>query len=856
MSTVQTIQLFCLSDREYYETPSRLADAATRYPSGSDPVPPGWQRFASGLWIGLRPERASLPEQGWKIHVATIPKLAEATLGVVSEICLRRGAAFKFLRSEHALRFALGKYMPRPNSGKFITIYPAGEQQFSELVSELDAALGGNPGPYILSDLRIGCGPVYVRYGAFVEQWCARPDGSSVPALRDPSGVLVPDERGPVFRIPHWVRPPGFLRPHLAARAAAYDKDFPYRILRALHFTNAGGVYLAEHRDTGQQVVLREARPHSGLDAAGTDAFTRLRHEYDVLTRLAGLEFVPQVYGLRTVWEHQFLIEEHIEGTSLLATVIRRNPLRLRDPSAEAVSEYLRWVDGIVDRLSRALDAMHERGMSFGDVHPANVIVRPDDSVALVDFEYAGGAGSPAARRFGAPGFMAPPEATGAEADRYSLRFVWLMMLLPLTELADRDPGKVATLENLARWRFGLGPDAGPTLPAIRHTSTPRPSGESVVSELFADPVANWPAIRDRFVAGILHAATPDRADRLFPADPRVFDGQGAGLGYGAAGVLRALHRVGAAVPEEHIDWLVTAAWRGTALRGQGLFDGPHGVAAVLAELGRRDDALELLAWYPDPAPVTGLYSGQAGVALNMCHFAAMTGDDTLLGAAAGIARRLDSLVQEGTTAPAAGLLHGLSGAALLQLRLYRITGERRYLRACRRALGRELTHCVPMEDGSVQVRSGHRHLLYLDGGSGGIALVAREYLAHQEDPELDTFIQAVRRGCGNEYVREPGLFQGRAGLLAILHQLAGPATENEALPQIRRLAWHAVHRDDTLLIPGRHLRRFSADLATGSAGVLLALHSVFSGADDLLSALLPAGDPLPVLHSEAISPL
>jgi hypothetical protein len=648
-----------------------------------------------------------------------------------------------------------------------------------------------------------------------------------------------------VFRPPSWAPVPAVLGPSLAARAAAGADDFPYRVLRPLHFTNAGGTYLAEHRDTGQQALLREARPHAGLDGHGVDAITRLRREYDTLIALDGLPWVPRVYGRYTVWEHEFLAEEYIDGQSLMAALVRRNPLRFVDPPAAALAEYRGWVEKIVASLSAALDALHARGVSFGDLHPGNVIVRPDDSIALVDFEYAGPAGERGVRRHGAPGFVAPSSASGAEADRYALRSTWLTMLVPMTELAERDPGKTATLEALARQRFGLGPHAGPPLPRIAGRSPRRTSGEPVVRELFADPVRHWPAIREQLVAGIQAAATPDRTDRLFPGDPRLFDGGSGGLAYGAAGVLLALHRTGVEVPAEHVDWLAAAARRRMA--GRGLFDGPIGAATVLAELGRRDEALDLLtrARAGEPTTSAGLFAGQAGVGLAYSQFAQLTGEAAWLDSAVESAQRLDALVGgngDGSIAvpPTAGLLHGLAGAALLQLRLYRITGEERFLRAGRRALDRELTHCVPMEDGTVQVKHGHRHLLYLDGGSGGLALVAQEYLAHAEDARLAEFVRAVRRGCGHPFVREPGLFQGRAGLLAMLARLAGPDSADEVAAQAGRLGLHAVHRDGQLLIPGRRLRRFSADLATGAAGVLLALHSAIDGKGEILPLLLP----------------
>ncbi|NEE30467.1 serine/threonine protein kinase, partial [Streptomyces sp. SID7982] len=170
------------------------------------------------------------------------------TLRDTAAICLRHRVPFKFLRSEQALLLMSGKYMSRGSAGKFLTLYPPDETAFTRLLDELTTTLSGRRGPYILSDLRIGDAPVYVRYGSFVDRWCLDARGERVPALRHPSGELVPDERGVVFRTPGWVKVPELLRPHLAARAAARDDSFPYTVTEALQFSNAGGIYLARHR--------------------------------------------------------------------------------------------------------------------------------------------------------------------------------------------------------------------------------------------------------------------------------------------------------------------------------------------------------------------------------------------------------------------------------------------------------------------------------------------------------------------------------------------------------------------------------------------------------------------------------
>ncbi|MGW4892551.1 class III lanthionine synthetase LanKC [Kitasatospora sp. NPDC004240] len=865
MTGIQETQLHCVADPLYYETPDRMDDLADRYPLDRAAPPDGWRRDRQGLWTSLRPVDAQVAEQGWKIHLSTVPDGAEHTLAETLRICLAHRVPFKFLRGGRALRLANAKYASRGSAGKFVTVYPAGEEQFLALLDEFTEALDGRPGPYILSDLRIGRGPVHVRYGAFVERWCPGEDGRPVPALRAPSGELVPDRREPAFRLPPWVTVPDGLRPHLAARAAARDDDFPYVVREALQFSAAGGIYLADHRDTGERVVLREARPHSGLDPAGTDAVTRLHREYRMLRRVAGPDCVPRVHEVRTVWEHHFLVEEFIEGTPLFDAVVTRYPLVRPDGTRGQLRAYTDWVGGVVDGLAKAIGALHERGVRFGDLHPANVVLRPDGSPVLVDFEYAADLADEEVPRAGAPGMQAPPELDGADADRHMLWATWLMMLMPLMELVEREPAKADRIEAWARRRFGLGPDAGPPRPRPRAAAAPERGGERIIDELFEGDAPDWPAIRAGLLAGLHSAATPGRPDRLFPGDPAGAAAGGVDVAHGAAGVLYALHRTDAPIPEAWTDWLVAAARRARRAAGGGLYDGLPGVAVVLDRLGRREEARELLdrcLALPTPPAVPGLSGGRAGLALARLRLLAE--GDPVPGELLDLARHLDALAGgdpvPGLCPPSgAGLVHGFAGAALLDLELYERTGETWLLAAAGRALAAEAGCCVTMPDGSVQLRDGQRHLLYLDGGSGGLALVARRHLAHlshlahascEAGAELAALLPGVRSGCGMEFVREPGLFHGRAGLLAARHALGAPSdgesstglpgagtvdpgtvdsgtVDPETVESVRRLAWYLVARDGRLLVPGARLRRFSADLATGTAGVLLALHSV-----------------------------
>jgi hypothetical protein len=325
-------------------------------------------------------------------------------------------------------------------------------------------------------------------------------------------------------------------------------------------------------------------------------------------------------------------------------------------------------------------------------------------------------------------------------------------------------------------------------------------------------------------------SATPERDDRLFPGDIAQFQpGGGTNLAYGAAGVLYALHATGAGRFPQYEEWLRRHALDPAA--GIGLYDGLHGVAHVLAELGYREDALDVLDHclaQPLDAHELGLHSGLAGIALNLLHFA----DEPGIPAEAMriidlVADRLggpdDVPETSGEGNPRAGLMFGSSGPAMLFLHAYERSGDTGLLDLAETALRQDLRRCVRDVSGALQVTQGWRTLPYLEEGSAGIALVLDRYLRHRPDEELNESLDALRKvnECG--YFVQPGLFMGRAGLIAsAAMQTRTPERGTSAL--IRGLDWHAMPYAGGLAFPGNQLLRLSMDLATGSAGVLLAL--------------------------------
>ncbi|MGH3775716.1 MAG: class III lanthionine synthetase LanKC [Pseudonocardiaceae bacterium] len=834
-------EVYCIADPLFYDSmigPSRSEsfDAAQR------PVPDGWERRIANNWVVMNPVGTSVPQQGWKVHASACLDNAERILETVWAYCVPRQIQFKFLASRNVVHMRNAKYAPRGSSGKFVTIYPADVDALGMILHDLGDRLAGEPGPYILSDLRWNDGPLYVRYGGFSLRHCLSARGDRVPAIEDPSGALVPDRREAVFATPPWVTLPDLLVPQLAARNATTVATLPYRIEQVLHFSNGGGLYDARDQRTGTRVVLKEARPHAGLAADGADAVQRLRRERETLEHLAGIEGVPVVHDHFTLGEHHFLALEFVEGTSLNKVFTQRYPMSGPAAGPAEIAAHTEWAVQVCAQVEGIVTAIHGRGIIHGDLHLYNVIVRADGRIALIDFEVASSIDEARRPTLGNPGFAAPPDRTGFDIDRYSLACLRLALFLPLTAMIRLDAGKPYDYVEVIAEHFPVPPaflsEALQTITGASRTDrdTPRPRARQLAA--LPSGTTGWIRARDSIVAGILASATPKRADRLFPGDIAQFSSGGLNIAHGAAGVLYALSATGANRYPAGEHWLLeraAAAARGARL---GLYDGLHGVAYVLADLGYRQAALDLIDFCLSEQYDrlgTDLSGGLAGIALNLAHFAGSTGEPTLfehaLRVAEMVADRQGSADSVGTISggdhPYAGLMQGSSGPALMFLRLYEHTGDRGFLELAATALRQDLRRCMMREDGSMLVNEGWRAMPYLDRGSAGIGMVLDEYLTHRCDEEFAQAAAAIRRVAQVPFYIQPGLFSGRAGIILYLSRAFPPGHaiwNPEVAAQVQRLGWHRVDYQGHLAFPGEQLLRLSMDLASGAAGVLLAL--------------------------------
>ncbi|GAA4229940.1 tRNA A-37 threonylcarbamoyl transferase component Bud32 [Streptosporangium album] len=846
-------ELYCLADRLFYDTLDGRRGDHTDFPLAVRDVPDGWEHQATDTWMHYAPLATRTPPQGWKIHVSACLEDAERAMEAVWDYCVARDIAFKFLRNRPVMTMLNSKAAARGSSGKLVTIYPLDEAQLELTLKELDELLRGVKGPYILSDLRYGQGPLFVRYGGFVARRCLSENGERVLAIEDADGRLVPDVREPAFSLPSWVTLPEFLEPHLAARNAVTTNDLPYTIESVIQFSNGGGVYLGRNLGTGERVVLKEARPYAGLDAADRDAVTRLAHERDMLERLAGLDAVPALVDYFTLGDHHFLVQEFVDGNPLQRLLVQRYPLTRATCDRETIAEYTSWVLDVLPKVRQAVESLHGRGVVFGDLHPNNILLTAEGRLVLIDYEVATLAEDRGRAALAHPAFGPPPDRQGVEIDVYALACLCLGLFAPqLTIMLPLDRAKVVQLAALVTETFPVPPEV--VEEAVRTITGPAPMTVRPIPRPGLDP---WPQVKAAMGQAIMASATLDREDRLFPGDVAQFQpGGGINLAYGAAGVLYALERSGMRRLPEHEDWLRRKALAPDPGTGIGFYDGLHGVAYVLDLLGHRQDALdtvELCLREKGDALQLGLFGGLAGIGLNLLHLGVTAHERALIDLAFQIvdicADRLggpeDVPETSGGADPRAGLMYGSSGPALLFLRAYERTGDTSLLDRAAVALRQDLRRCVSSEDGTLQVSQGWRTLPYLDEGSVGIGLVLARYLAHRDNEDFRAALGGLRLVTQGRYFVQPGLFTGRSGMIAALAAGLGPAPHDpdiDLAEQIHGLGWHALPYGDGLAFPGDQLLRLSMDFATGTAGVLFAMSTALHDRPVFLPFTEPPG--------------
>ncbi|TXS59584.1 class IV lanthionine synthetase LanL [Streptomyces sp. sk2.1] len=836
----------------------------------------GWAVDRGDFWCSVRPRDHRGAEQGWKLHLSATPLSAALVLAAASEVLIEERASFKFAGSVERVAELTGGRADRGGGGKFITVYPDDPDHFRRLARRLHGATFGLRGPGILSDRRYRPDSlVHYRYGVFRGVRTMTNDGDADVRLRRPDGGLEKDRRQAWTTTPDWAPPPFPDEPAPAKPPAPAETprkkpvvllNDRYVVSRAIRHAYKGGVYLATDRDTGREVVVKEARPYVGVRMDGTDLQDTLRHEAEMLDLMAPLGLTPAGIDLFSQGGNLFLVQERVPGQTLRERMPER-PVR-------DMAEFLGLARQVVD----IVEGVHGTGHVLRDLSPNNLMITPDDEVRLIDVEYLARQGVPVRRGY-TPGYAGPeisslvdyePTAPEYEGDLYGLGAVLLHLVAGVDMLLVPDGRPVGErTDALIALAVADHPWARPLLPLLLALCAPDPAERwdlARVREALATPAEKLGTGHAEPAAGTGHAEPAAGTGRA---------GTATGPGAGPAPDLRIADGERDRLISDGLAYLLRTRGTGNGghlwpINGFGATTDPlnvqYGAAGVLAvltraaatggETGLRDGTAELTQWIrerladpsagraADGTTLPGLHFGRSGTAWALLDAARLLGDGAVEAEAAALARTVP------VDWPNPDICHGTAGAGMAQLHFWRTTGDAEFLD---RAAACAKTLLAAAEDHPAGViwpvpatfessLAGARHYGFAHGIAGiGAFLLAAGLATGRED-----FVRAART-AGDTLVTLARVADGQArwaagdrtadGVAGQTHWCSGSSGIGTFLIRLWRTTGDARHRD-TAVLAAAGVRR-AMWLSSPAA-----CHGLAGNAEFLLDLAAILGDP------------
>jgi eukaryotic-like serine/threonine-protein kinase len=195
-----------------------------------------------------------------------------------------------------------------------------------------------------------------------------------------------------------------------------------HRFIRELAVGGSSMVYLAESERAGDMVVLKVLRDS---EEAGSDhiQFARFLQEYELISKIRHPNVV-RIYDLGIADDHAYIAMEYFPRGDLRQRIAR--PL----PGPVAL--------GYLSQMASALEVVHEVGVLHRDLKPGNIMLRADNSLAIIDFGLAKQSDlkteiTGTGEIFGTPHYMSPEQGHGQDldvrSDIYSLGVIFYEML-------------------------------------------------------------------------------------------------------------------------------------------------------------------------------------------------------------------------------------------------------------------------------------------------------------------------------------------------------------------------------------------------------------------------------------------
>lgn len=354
------------------------------------------------IWRYSRPVGRDDPDQGWKIHVSATVLTACNVVTSIGQLLKDANVLLKAPVSlDELIKINSGLWYGYWQVGKFITVYPRNDAEFSSLCEKLYLLTRPySSAPAVPFDRRAysdGC--IYYRYGAFRASKTNNKNGSIEQAIVSPNGTTVSDCRE--IAAPVWASDPFQKKTSTSdTSVAAYFPD-QYHVFSALTQRGKGGVYKAIDTSSASArlCIIKEGRKNGEAVWDGRDGRWRILNEKNVLSALAANGVgVPRVYDSFESGGNFYLVLEKIEGLTLQEVITSR---KRRLPILRALT--------IGIQVAKLIAKIHSAGWVWRDCKPSNLFIDHNSLLRPIDFEGACPINKPDPFPWSTP-LYAPPE--------------------------------------------------------------------------------------------------------------------------------------------------------------------------------------------------------------------------------------------------------------------------------------------------------------------------------------------------------------------------------------------------------------------------------------------------------------
>lgn len=326
-------------------------------------------------------------QYGWKIHLSTNINNAQDILRKAALILINNHIDFKYIKDSFVLLSTTMKVFDRQQFGKFITIYPNSKDKFKDIIELLYFEFQKYDGVHILSDenykdSRI----VFYRYGAHYPKHFYNEQNNLTYLIQNENGSYIEDKRLPFFFVPEGVEYI-FIKNNKVQKVYRIFEE--YEFIKALKFTNMGGIYLGESKD-GTEVIIKEARPHTSKKSMSDVQDSRVfkKNEFEKLTTLTSLKkkLSPRPFGEYNADDYYYVVQEKIDGV-LYQEKLKENPLYRGGYTNSEMISYLKYNFQIILSLIHNVKEYFELGLVNSDLCPDNIIIDSKGNPIIIDWE-------------------------------------------------------------------------------------------------------------------------------------------------------------------------------------------------------------------------------------------------------------------------------------------------------------------------------------------------------------------------------------------------------------------------------------------------------------------------------------